>query len=103
MTLRDIPEGAHVRLTGLRLSDEVTLRLREMGLRPGAVARVIQHAAFGGRVVAIAGSRYAIDAQTATLIDVEPIKPIGSPDAHAAADSSGGATAPSGLPAVVGR
>ncbi|HUX70768.1 MAG TPA: FeoA family protein [Cellulomonadaceae bacterium] len=97
MTLRDIPEGARVRLTGLRLSDEVTLRLREMGLHPGAVARVIQHAAFGGRVVAVAGSRYAIDSQTATLIDVEPV------DARAATCSSGDVTAPAGAAAVVGR
>lgn len=79
MTLRDAPEGTHVRLTGVRLSDDVTLRLHEMGLRPGAVARVTQHAAFGGRVVAVAGSRYAIDATTAGLIDVEPL------DARAAA------------------
>ena len=97
MTLHDIPEGAHVRLTGLRLSDEVTLRLREMGLRPGAIARVIQHAAFGGRVVAVAGSRYAIDSRTATLIDVEPV------DARAAAGSSGDTTTPAGVAAVVGR
>ncbi len=98
MTLRDAPEGAHVRLTGLRLSDEVTLRLREMGLRPGAVARVVQHAAFGGRVVAVAGSRYAIDTQTAALIDVEP---IGSHDARAIAGTAGDRTAPAS--AVVGR
>lgn len=71
MTLRDAPEGTHVRLTGVRLSDDVTLRLQEMGLRPGAIARVTQHAAFGGRVVAVAGSRYAIDSTTADLIDVE--------------------------------
>ena len=88
MTLRDAPEGANVRLTGLRLSDEITLRLPEMGLHPGAVARVVLHAAFGGRVVAVAGSRYAIDAQTAGLIDVEALV---APDVVA------------GVPAVVGR
>ncbi|HUX71452.1 MAG TPA: FeoA family protein [Cellulomonadaceae bacterium] len=90
MTLRDTPEGAHVRLTRLRLSEAVTFRLREMGLRPGAVARVVLHTAFGGRVVAVAGTRYAIDARTAALIDVEP---IGSLDADAIAGSAGDRTA----------
>ncbi len=98
MTLRDTPEGTHVRLTGLRLSDDVTFRLREMGLRPGAVARVVLHTAFGGRVVAVAGSRYAIDAQTAALIDVDP---IGSLDARADAGTSG--DRPARTSAVVAR
>jgi Fe2+ transport system protein FeoA len=44
-----------------------------MGIRVGSVARVTQHAAFGGRVLAVAGSRYALDAGTAALIDVERV------------------------------
>jgi len=98
MTLRDAPEGTHVRLTGVRLSDDVTLRLHEMGLRPGAVARVTQHAAFGGRVVAVAGSRYAIDSATADLIDVEPLGPL---DAHTADTSPHVRAGSVDVPAVV--
>jgi Fe2+ transport system protein FeoA len=44
-----------------------------MGIRLGTVAHVTQHAAFGGRVLAVAGSRYALDGGTAALIDVEPV------------------------------
>jgi Fe2+ transport system protein FeoA len=44
-----------------------------MGIRLGTVGRVTQHAAFGGRVIAVAGSRFALDAGTAALIDVEPV------------------------------
>jgi Fe2+ transport system protein FeoA len=44
-----------------------------MGIRLGTHAHVTQHAAFGGRVVAVAGSRYALDGGTAALIDVEPV------------------------------
>jgi Fe2+ transport system protein FeoA len=41
------------------------------------LAHVTQQAAFGGRVIAVAGSRYALDAQTAALIDVEPVEHLG--------------------------
>jgi ferrous iron transport protein A len=73
MTLRESPEGAHLRITGVRLPASAAFRLREMGIRLGAVAQVTQHAAFGGRVIAVAGSRYALDGGTADLIDVEPV------------------------------
>jgi ferrous iron transport protein A len=42
-----------------------------MGIRLGTLAYVTQQSAFGGRVVAVAGSRYALDGATAALIDVE--------------------------------
>lgn len=60
-------------MTGVRLSAPDAFRLNEMGIRLGTLARVTQHAAFGGRVIAVAGSRYALDAGTAALIDVEPV------------------------------
>jgi len=49
-------------------------RLNEMGIRLGTLAHVTQHAAFGGRVIAVAGSRYALDGGTAALIDVEQVQ-----------------------------
>jgi ferrous iron transport protein A len=73
MTLGDSPVGAQLRVTGVRLSAVQSLRLNEMGIRCGTLARVTQRAAFGGRVIAVAGSRYALDAGTAGLIDVEPV------------------------------
>jgi ferrous iron transport protein A len=73
MTLPESPLGAELRVTGVRLSSADTFRLNEMGIRLGTLAHVTQHAAFGGRVIAVAGSRYALDGGTASLIDVEPV------------------------------
>ena len=74
MTLPESPTGAELRVTGVRLPAADAFRLNEMGIRLGTVAHVTQHAAFGGRVIAVAGSRYALDGRTAALIDVEPVK-----------------------------
>jgi Fe2+ transport system protein FeoA len=73
MTLRNSPLGAQVRVSGLRLPVVYALRLQEMGIRLGSLAHVTQHGAFGGRVIAVAGSRFALDAGTAALIDVEQV------------------------------
>jgi len=72
MTLADSPVGVTLQVTGVRLPAAAAFRLREMGIRAGTRARVTQHAAFGGRVVAVDGSRYALDGGTAALVDVEP-------------------------------
>ena len=73
MTLRESPLGAGLLVTGVRLPAAAAFRLNEMGIRLGTRAHVTQHAAFGGRVIAVAGSRYALDGGTAALIDVEPL------------------------------
>lgn len=73
MTLHESPLDAHVRVTGVRLPAPAALRLSEMGIRLGTLAYVSQRAAFGGRVVAVAGSRFALDGGTADLIDVEAL------------------------------
>ena len=74
MTLPESPLGAQLRVTGVRLPAADALRLNEMGIRCGTLGHVTAHAAFGGRVIAVAGSRYALDAGTAALIDVEPVQ-----------------------------
>jgi ferrous iron transport protein A len=73
MTLPESQLGAELRVTGVRLPAADAFRLSEMGVRPGALTHVTQYAAFGGRVIAVAGSRFALDAGTAALIDVEPV------------------------------
>jgi len=65
--------GEELRVTGVRLPAADAFRLNEMGIRLGTRAHVTQHAAFGGRVIAVSGSRYALDGGTAALIDVEPV------------------------------
>jgi ferrous iron transport protein A len=74
MTLPESPVGARLRVTGVRLSPADAFRLNEMGIRLGTLGHVTQHASFGGRVLAVAGSRYALDGGTAALIDVEPVR-----------------------------
>ena len=49
------------------------LRLRELGVRPGAEFTVVNRAAFGGVVVNIAGTRVAVDAGSAKHIEVVPL------------------------------
>jgi len=77
MTLPESPPGAKLRVIRVRLAAPDAFRLNEMGIRPGTLAHVTQHAAFGGRVIAVAGSRFALDATTAALIDVEPVECLG--------------------------
>ena len=77
MTLPESPPGAELRVIGVRLAAADAFRLKEMGIQPGTLAHVTQHAAFGGRVIAVAGSRFALDATTAALIDVEPVECLG--------------------------
>ena len=77
MTLPESPVGAQLRVTGVRLPASDAFRLNEMGIRLGSIAHVTQHAAFGGRVVAVSGSRFALDGATAALIDVEPVEHLG--------------------------
>ena len=71
MTLPESPLGAELRVTGVRLAAADAFRLNEMGVRLGTHTHVTQPAAFGARVIAVAGSRFAIDGETASLIDVE--------------------------------
>jgi ferrous iron transport protein A len=73
MTLPESPPGAELRVTGVRLPAADAFRLQEMGVRLGTRTRVTQRAAFGGRVIAVAGSRFALDGATAALIDVEHV------------------------------
>jgi Fe2+ transport system protein FeoA len=77
MTLPESPLGARLRVTGVRLPAVDAFRLNEMGIRLGTIAQVTQQAAFGGRVIAVAGSRFALDGGTAALIDVEPVEILG--------------------------
>jgi len=69
--------GTHLRVVGVRLLAADAFRLNEMGIWLGRLAHVTQRAAFGGRVIAVAGSRYALEGGTAALIDVEPLQHTG--------------------------
>ncbi len=53
------------------LPPESRLRMREVGMHAGAVVRVTHRGPSGGRVVAVGGARLALDAATATKVQVE--------------------------------
>ena len=61
-----------VLVTGVGADLAVRRRLAEMGVRPGARIRVMHQSAGGGRVLAVDGSRIAIDAHLAASIEAEP-------------------------------
>ena len=111
MDLLELPVGATARITSVDLGGpaDVTLRLRELGLRPGAVLQVVNRAAFGGRVLAVcsgaaaqtgtaeavqrrlrSAARLGVDARTVGAIRVAVHVPRG---AHAPHDTHGASVA----------
>lgn len=73
MTLSDAAVGANLRVVGVDLAGAQRLRAAEMGVRAGATSRVVLRAAFQGVVLALDGSRIALDGATARAIRVEPV------------------------------
>lgn len=73
MLLRDCRVNARVRLMELNLAPDCSLRVQELGLRPGAEATVTQRAAFGGVVLNVGGARVAVDYRSTKRIRVEAI------------------------------
>ncbi|MBN2176665.1 MAG: ferrous iron transport protein A [Demequinaceae bacterium] len=73
MLLIDLTPGVDARVTGVRASGGDSLRLTEIGLRPGEKVRVVQRAGLGGRLIALGCGRIAVDAGTARRIEVEEI------------------------------
>ena len=72
MHLGSCEVGQDVEVREVSAPPSARLRMREVGLRAGAVVRITQRGPFGGRVVAVGGSRIALDAATAAAILVEP-------------------------------
>lgn len=73
MTLAEIPAHTAVRVVGIAVEPALRLRMREIGLRDGAVLRVWRRTPFGGRVVGVGGARIALDGETARRVHVEAI------------------------------
>jgi len=72
MDLGICPTGSAVRVRWVDLDDGERARLRELGIREGAVLHVVNCGAFGARVVAIGSDRFAIDGRTCACIAVIP-------------------------------
>lgn len=70
MHLGDCPLDVDVMVLAVDVPDDARLRLWEVGLHVGAVVRVTHRGPSGGRVVAVGGSRLALDAETARRVPV---------------------------------
>lgn len=57
------------------LDPEQRMRLAELGLRPGETVTLALRGVGGARIVSVAGSRIALDAQTARALPVEVTRP----------------------------
>lgn len=74
MLLSALAPGAAGHVRAVSTESGVVLRLREMGLRPGALVHMSGRGAGGSRIVVIGAARIAIDGVTAGQIDVAPFE-----------------------------
>lgn len=70
MNLGICPIGSAVTVRWIDLDDDERTRMRELGIREGAVLHVVNCGAFGSRVVAVGSDRFAIDGRTCACIAV---------------------------------
>ncbi len=68
--LASCPARTHVRILAVDVPGAAGLRLRELGLRPGALVEVTHDVRAQGRVVAVGAERFAVDRPTCRRIDV---------------------------------
>lgn len=72
MHVLDLSTGDVARVRAVSAESSAALRLREMGVRPGALVRLAGRGASGSRILVMGASRLAIDAATAAHIEVDP-------------------------------
>lgn len=70
-SIRDLAVGETAILGEPDVAATVRRRLVEMGLRPGEQVTVVQRAVGGARVVAVHGSRIALDGRTAAHLPLQ--------------------------------
>ena len=68
--LSDVRDGRDLQVTAVLLGPAVTLRLAELGIRPGQRVQLSHRSAGGGRVLMVDDSRIALDSTTAGGIEV---------------------------------
>jgi len=72
MDLRGCRQGSAVEVRWIDLDEGERNRLRELGIREGALLHVVNCGAFGAKVVALGADRFAIDGGTCACITVVP-------------------------------
>ena len=74
MVLYDAVGGMTVRVIGFTTGHELEAKLRQLGILPGDVAKVIRHAPLGGPfLIEISGREIALGQNIASKIDVEEV------------------------------
>jgi ferrous iron transport protein A len=74
MNLACCTVGEQARILDVEVEPGLRLRLRELGLRPGALVEITHDAGRQGRVLAVGAERFALDARTCTLVAVERVE-----------------------------
>ena len=75
MTLDELTQGDQARVTGVAGGDDVSLRLLEMGLTPGAVVRLLGTAPLGDPLeLEVRGYRLSLRRSEAARVDVDPLE-----------------------------
>lgn len=69
-TVSDVPLGEVFHVGAVSAPPRVLRRLAELGVRAGTQLTVLRRTAGGGRILAVAGSRVAVDAWTARTIEL---------------------------------
>ena len=70
MNLSECPLHVSAQILSVDVGPQYCLRLKELGVRPGARFYAVNRAAFGGVVINIAGTRIAVDRRSARSIQV---------------------------------
>ena len=73
MTMAAAPLRTPLLLVDCATEPDLAVRLSTLGLRRGAHVELVQRTSGGGRVVAVADSRIALDASVARRLRVRPI------------------------------
>lgn len=72
MQLLEIEKGKLVRVVGFSGGKGLESKLRQLGVIPGDIARVVRHAPFGGPVlIEISGREIALGRGVAARVEVE--------------------------------
>ncbi|WRS30410.1 FeoA family protein [Actinomycetaceae bacterium MB13-C1-2] len=70
MNLGECPLRVKSQIVSIDVGSQYCLRLKELGVRPGANFFCVNRAAFGGVVINISGTRIAVDRRSARNIEV---------------------------------
>lgn len=75
MTLDELTQDDRARVTGVAGSDDVGLRLMEMGLTPGAIVRLVGTAPLGDPLeLEVRGYRLSLRRSEAARVSVDPLE-----------------------------